>query len=207
MKNEDKTGTASETKREQSKKELRAAKALAARQEKAKRAKRRLRRLRRLIIFVLIMAVLGTAVYAVIQKLKSEYTVNYQAYSATTGTISNSLSFSGTLQAVNNTTYTAAFDGTVRALYAEKGSDVKQGDTLLRFSNGKSVTADFDGRINQLQVAEGDEVKEGDTLLQLVDFSHMRVSIRVDESDISDVKVGDECRVTATATENNFTSV
>ena len=207
MKNEDKTGTASETKREQSKKELRAAKALAARQEKAKRAKRRRRRLRRLIVFVLIMAVLGTAVYAVIQKLKSEYTVNYQAYSATTGTISNSLSFSGTLQAVNNTTYTAAFDGTVRVLYAEKGSDVKQGDTLLRFSNGKSVTADFDGRINQLQVSEGGEVKEGDTLLQLVDFSHMRVSIRVDEYDISDVKVGDECRVTATATENTFTSV
>ena len=136
--------------------------------------------MRRFIIFVLILAVLGVAGYAVIQKLKSEYTVNYQAYTAATGTISNSLSFSGTLQAVNNTTYTAASDGTVRALYAEKGEDVKEGDVLLRFATGKTLTADFDGRINQLNVSEGDEVKEGDTLLQLVDFERMRVSIRVE---------------------------
>ncbi len=197
----------SEEKREKTKQEIKAAKALAAKQEKAKKARRRRRRLKRFIVFVLILAVLGFAGYAVVQKLKSEYTVNYQAYTATTGTISNSLSFSGTLQAVNNTTYTAASDGTVRALYAEKGRDVKEGDVLLRYSTGKTLTADFDGRINQLYVSEGDEVKEGDTLLQLVDFGHMKVSIRVDEYDISDVQVGDECRVTTTATEDTFTSV
>lgn len=196
-----------EEKREKTKQEIKAAKALAAKQEKARKAKRRRRRFKRFIIFVLILAVLGVAGYAVIQKLKSEYTVNYQAYTAATGTISNSLSFSGTLQAVNNTTYTAASDGTVRALYAEKGEDVKEGDVLLRFATGKTLTADFDGRINQLNVSEGDEVKEGDTLLQLVDFERMRVSIRVDEYDISDVQVGDECRVTTTATEDTFTSV
>ena len=197
----------SEEKREKTKQEMKAAKALAAKQEKARKAKRRRRRLKRFIIFVLILAILGAAGYVTVQKLKSEYTVNYQAYSATTGTISNSLSFSGTLQAINNTSYTASSDSAVRALYVEKGQDVKEGDTLLRFASGKTLTADFDGRINQLNVSEGDEVKEGDTLLQLVDFGRMKVSIRVDEYDISDVKVGDECRVTTTATEDTFTSV
>ncbi|MBR5751355.1 MAG: biotin/lipoyl-binding protein [Clostridia bacterium] len=206
MKEKSKSDIALAEKREKAAQE-KAARAQAAKQEKARKAKRRRRRIRRLIIFVLILAVLGAVGYVVVQKLKSEYTVNYQAYSATTGTISNSLSFSGTLQAINNNTYTAPSDGTVRALYVQKGSDVKEGDTLLRFSSGKTVTADFDGRVNQLQVAEGDDVKEGDTLLQLVDFNRMKVSIRVDEYDISDVKVGDECRVTTTATEDTFTSV
>ncbi len=179
----------------------------AAKLEKAKKARHRRRRFRRFLVFLLIALVLGAITYAVIRKLKSEYTVNYQAYNATTGTISNSLSFSGTLQAINNKTYTASSDGAIRTLYVEKGSDVKAGDPLLRYSTGKTVTADFDGRINQLNVSEGAEVAQDDTLLQLVDFDHMKVSIRVDEYDISDVKIGDECRVTTTATEDTFTSV
>ena len=117
----------SEEKREKTKQEIKAAKALAAKQEKAKKARRRRRRFKRFIVFVLILAVLGFAGYAVVQKLKSEYTVNYQAYTATTGTISNSLSFSGTLLAINNTSYTASSDSAVRALYVEKGQDVKEG--------------------------------------------------------------------------------
>ncbi|MCR4621684.1 MAG: efflux RND transporter periplasmic adaptor subunit [Clostridiales bacterium] len=205
MKEDVKPSKASKADREKAR-EAKAAKVLAAKQEKEKKARRRRRRIRRLIIFLLILAVLATAGYFIIQKLKSQYTVNYQAYTVTTGTISNSLSFNGTLQAINNTTYSAASDATVRMLYVKKGDEVKQGDMLLRYSTGKTVTADFDGTVNQLLISEGVEVKEGDELIQLVDFEHMKVSIRVDEYDISDVKIGDECRITATATEDTFTS-
>ena len=172
----------------------------------SKKPKRKKHVLRKLILFLLILLILAGTAYYVIQGLKSEYTVNYQAYTATTGTISNSLSFSGTLQAINNVTYTAESDALIRQLYVSKGSTVKSGDVMLRYSSGKTVTADFDGKINQLNVAVGDTVTAGTSLMQLVDFEHMKISIRVDEYDISDVKIGDECRVTTTATEDTFTS-
>ena len=179
----------------------------AAREKDVRKAKRRKKILRRIILLVFLLALLGALGYVGYNRLKAEYTVTYQEYTATTGTISNSLSFSGTLQAVNNKTYTASGSSTVRNIYVSVGDDVKAGDKLLRLASGQTLTADFDGRVNQLPVSEGGEVASGDTLVQLVDFTHMKVSVRVDEYDISDVRAGDACRVTTTATENTFDSV
>ena len=138
--------------------------------------------------------------------LRQEYTVTYDEYNATTGTISNALSFSGSLQARSNVTYTASSPATVRAVYVTREQDVKAGDALMRLSSGQTVEAEFDGRINQLYVAEGDKVSSGSNLVQVVDFEHLQVSVRVDEYDISSVRAGDQCRVSTVATENTFTT-
>ena len=174
--------------------------------EKKKKRSRRRRVIRRIIVALVLTVLLGGAAWLGIMHLRQEYTVTYDEYNATTGTISNSLSFSGTLQARNNTTYTASSSGTVRALYVERGQDVKSGDALMRLSTGQTVEAEFDGRINQLYVAEGDKVSAGASLVQVVDFEHMQISVRVDEYDIGSVHTGDECRVSTVATENTFTS-
>ena len=174
--------------------------------EKKKKRGRKRKIIRRIIIAVILIALLAGLAWIGIMRLKQEYTVTYDEYNATTGTISNSLSFSGSLQARNNTTYTASSSATVRAVYVTLQQDVKAGDALMRLSSGQTVEAEFDGRINQLYVAEGDKVSAGANLVQVVDFEHMQVSVRVDEYDISSVHAGDECRVATVATEKTFTS-
>ena len=171
------------------------------------KAKKRRRLLRRVILFVLLAVFVGTVGYIGYTRLKQEYTVTYQSYSATTGSISNSLSFSGTLQAVNSRLYTAGSATKVRTVYVKKGDMVHEGDNLIRLANGASIEAGFDGTVNQLYVSEGDEVTSGASLIQVVDFNHQKVSIRVDEYDISDVHEGDAIVVTTTATEKKFDSV
>ena len=175
-------------------------------QKEKKRARKKKKILRKIIWLVLILAVLGAAGYVGYMKLKQEYTITYQAYSATVGSISNSLSFSGTLQAVDSVTYTASAATTVRAVNVKKGDRVKTGDKLIRLANGAVIEAEFDGTVNQLYVAQGDKVVKEDSLIQIVNFDHMKVSIRVDEYDITDVKEGDAIRVTTTATEKTFDS-
>jgi len=49
-------------------------------------------------------------------------------------------------------------------------------------------------------------VTQGAELVQIADFSHLLVSFRVDEYDISDVSVGQACTVTITALEKTFES-
>ncbi|MBQ7865702.1 MAG: efflux RND transporter periplasmic adaptor subunit, partial [Clostridia bacterium] len=171
-----------------------------------KRPRRRKHILRKILAVLLILALLaGAGLYAYFS-LKQEYTVTYTGYTASIGSISNALSFSGSLNLIDNVTYTAGADGTVRTLYVQAGDDVKEGDKLLRLSNGETVKATFDGRVNSIKVAEGDEVTAGTSLVQVADFGHMKVSIRVDEYDIADVSVGQNCTVTATATEKTFQS-
>ncbi len=174
-------------------------------QEK-KRPKRKKHILRKILITLLILALLaGAGLYAYFS-LKQEYTVTYTGYTASTGSISNALSFSGSLNLIDNMTYTAGSASTVRSVYVKAGDNVQAGDKLMRLANGETIKADFDGRVNSVKVSEGDEVSAGASLVQVADFSHMKVSIRVDEYDIADVLVGQNCTVTATATEKTFQS-
>ena len=161
---------------------------------------------RKIILTLIILVILGLGGLYAYDQLKQEYTVTYDGYTATVGTISNSLSFSGTLQLIDSKTYTASSATSVREVFVQAGDTVKKGQNLLRLTNGKTFTADFDGKVNTISVAAGDEVTKEQELMQIADFDHMKVSIRVDEYDISDVSVGQACRITTTATEQVFDS-
>jgi len=173
---------------------------------KRKPVKKWKRVLKRIILLVVVLAVLAGGVWYAYGSLKSEYTVTYDAYTATTGSISNSLSFSGTFSLVDSQSYSASSSTTVKTVYVAAGDDVSEGDKLVRLANGEIFTADFDARVNLVGVEEGDEVDAGTTLVQIADFSHMQITIRVDEYDIADVSVGQALTVTATATEETFES-
>ena len=167
------------------------------------RRRKWVRKLVLLLIVLLLVAGIGWYFY---NELKLEYTVTYDTYTATTGSISNSLSFSGNLSLVDSATYAASSSGTIKKTYVSAGDEVQEDDKLVRLNNGETITAGFAGRVNKLNVEEGDEVTAGTELVQIADFKHMKVSFRVDEYDISDVSVGSPCTVTVTSLEKKFES-
>lgn len=167
---------------------------------------RRGRILRKIVILLIVLLLLGALGLYGYSALKQEYTITYDSYTASIGSISNSLSFSGNLNLVDSAVYAAGSSSEVRKLYVSAGDDVKEGDKLVRLLNGETIEADFDGRVNAVYVDEGDDVNAGMNLVQVADFGHMKVTLRVDEYDIADVAVGQKCTVTATATERQFES-
>ena len=171
-----------------------------------KKAKTRRRILRRIIVAILVLALLAGGAWIAYRALKQEYSVTYQGYTATTGSISNALSFSGNLSLVSSESYSASSSSTVRTVYVSAGDEVSEGDKLVRLANGQTVEAGLDGRVNAVSVAEGDSVAAGAALVQVADFTHLKVQLRVDEYDVGSVHVGDACTVTATATEKTFES-
>lgn len=172
-------------------------------QKKPGRWKRRIRKFLGLLLVLVLLAGAGFFGYL---KLKQEYTTVYDSYTASTGSISNALSFSGSLQLIDSANYMASSDATVRSVYVAEGDQVKENDRLVRLSDGETIKAEFDGRVNKVNVETDEKVYAGDSLVQIADFNHMRVQVRIDEYDISDVRVGDACTVTATATEKTFQS-
>ena len=167
---------------------------------------RRRRILRKILITLFVLLLLAALGFYGYTMLKQEYTVTYDSYTASIGSISNALSFSGNLSLIDNATYSASSNSQVRKLYVAAGQDVKEGDKLVRLNNGETIEAEFDGRVNAVAIEEGDDVYAGDSLIQVADFTHMKVNLRVDEYDIADVSVGQKCTVTATATEKAFES-
>ena len=174
---------------------------------KKQRPRKKRRWIRRLIITLVLLCALGVWGWSTFSSLRAEYTVTYNPYTATTGSISNSLSFTGTMQLVDSATYTAGADTKVREVYVSLGDAVKDGEKLLRLANGETVKAEFDGTVTALEVEKGNEVKAGDTLATVADFDHMRVSVRVGESDIASVSAGQPCRVTVASAGAVYDSV
>ena len=172
----------------------------------SKPTKPRKRILKKILLTLLVLLLLAGAGWYAYRSLRQEYTETYQGYTASIGSISNFLSFSGNFSLDKSETLTADSDTTVRTLYVSPGDAVKDGDKLMRMQNGQTVEAGMDGTVNTISVEAGDDVVSGDTLIQVADFTHLKVSIRVDEYDIGSVKVGDACTITATATEKQFDS-
>jgi HlyD family secretion protein len=65
----------------------------------------------------------------------------------------------------------------------------------MRLSNGETVKANIDGKVNEIFVKVDDSVAMNSNLIQVVDFSNIKISMRVDEYDISSVYVGQACTV------------
>lgn len=170
--------------------------------EKAKLAKRkrRAKRLRKLIGWLVVLLLLAGAFYLFVwPQLNAGATTTYSSYTATRGSISNAMSFSGSISVVNNETLTSEAAATVRRIYVSEGESVTFGQKLMRLSDGELIKAGFDGEVNEISVAEGDEVAQSADLIQIVDFSNLKVSMRVDEYSVSKVSVGQACEVTVTA--------
>ena len=184
------------------------AKAAAEKAEGKKKKKGRKRKiLKRLIWTVVILLVIGVAGWSVYSRLMSEYRITFDPYTAMTGSISNSLSFTGSMQLIDSASYTASSDGKVRDVYVSVGDQVRDGDKLMRLSGGETIEAEFDGTVSSVDVVKGDEVKAGDSLITVADFDHMVVSVRVGESNISEVAAGQECKVTVSSANATFDSV
>ena len=167
--------------------------------------KRKKRRWVRRVVWLIVLALVGCGVWFIaLPMLRQSVTTTYDTYTATIGSISNDLSFSGAFDLKNSEDLTASSPGTVRTVYVSEGDRVKNGARLMRLSSGEIVKASIDGTVNTLSVEPGDEVTGGQQLCQVADFSTLQVSIRVDEYDIGEVSVGQSCVVTATSQERSF---
>ena len=170
--------------------------------------KKRKRLLKKIILWLLLLALLGAVGYFVVwPKLTAGATLTYDKYTARIGTITNALTFNGSVSVKNNETHSAEAAATVRQIFVKEEQRVKKDDRLMRLSDGTNIKASFDGQVNAISVDVGDKVSAGDSLIQIVDFQNMTVSLRVDEYDISSVRVGQECTVTVTALKESFPSV
>jgi len=170
--------------------------------------KKKKRKWLRRLAWLTVLALAAAGAYFIgLPLLKESVTVTYDTYTATTGSISNALSFSGSFALKNSESLYPDGTTTVRSLYVSAGDNVNEGDRIARLANGDILKSGISGRVNVLNVSEGDSVDMNTEIAQIVDFGTLSVSIRVDEYDISDVYVGQACTVTSTSQEKSFDTV
>lgn len=120
----------------------------------------------------------------------------YASYTAETGDIATTMSFSAQISAIYTETLQNSGEGTVTNIYVTQDQPVKAGDKILDLSNGETLKAGIDGTVNEIAVAKGDWLRRSQGLVQIVDFTQLQVALNVDEYDVQKVRKGLPCTVT-----------
>lgn len=147
-------------------------------------------------LILVVLAVVGIIGWNyVLPMLTADSIITYDSYTAETGDIQTTLSFSATLDVKNSTTYTSNEMTKVKELYVSAGDEVHEGDSLVLLANGELLTADFDGVVNEIRYTAGDWVRPNSSLVQVCDLVNLEVTMEVDEYDVMSLAVGQACTV------------
>lgn len=131
----------------------------------------------------------------------------------TRGDLIQKVSIAGTMIPKRKTVISAPYNGYVRKLYVQIGSQVRSGDPIVSFSQSLReaeseiypLRAPFSGTVVQVHKGEGEYVEQqsaqgsGSALVRIDDFSQMLVEAHSPEIDVGKLKIGMEAIIRASA--------
>lgn len=145
-----------------------------------------------LLLAVLVWA--GVTYFA--PMLTGDAVATYQAYTVQRGDVKTNMSLSATISVRDSETLTTTESVTVREVFVTEEQQVSKGDKIIQLSSGDVLRASFDGVVNEIRVAAGDWLRRNTAMVQICNLDHLQVSMNVDEYDIEQVSVGQQCTVT-----------
>lgn len=152
-------------------------------------------------ISVLIIVVVGIGVVLLMRPTPTIY----ESVIAESGDITTYYSFSGNIATKNRQTIISEKVMQISEIEIAEGDSVEEGDVLMKSTTDDEIVAKISGEIVNLNVEENAQVMTGIKLLEIVDYSDLEISVKVDEYDISAIEVGKETSVTIGAIDKELT--
>ncbi|MGE8202971.1 efflux RND transporter periplasmic adaptor subunit [Heyndrickxia sp. NPDC080065] len=91
----------------------------------------------------------------------------------------------------------------VDEVLVSKNDTVKKGDELITFTNGNDpIVAPISGTITSIDVTSGSKVTEDQVVAHITNYKKLETTIKIDELDIPEIKVGQSAEITANAFSN-----
>ena len=161
------------------------------------------------IVITAVVAAVVIAAVIILPKVFGEKAVStrittYNVNEVTYGSITQTVSGSGTLTPVTSETLTSTKGGEVEKVNYTVGDEVAQ-DAEIAVINGESITAPCDGILLELPLAVGDEVAQGGSVAMVMGKDGFTMGIAVDETEISSIKLDQSVSFTVDAVNSTFT--
>lgn len=129
---------------------------------------------------------------------------HFEREKAEVGNITTFYSFSGAVEAKNRKTITSDNAIQVKEWKVEVGDQVKKDDVLLITKQGKEIKTDTAGEITKIYAEKNAELMAGSQLVDIVDYSALKTTVKVDEYDLKFLKIGQEVNVVVNALEKEI---
>ncbi|QQZ08624.1 efflux RND transporter periplasmic adaptor subunit [Heyndrickxia vini] len=155
-----------------------------------------------IITIIIAVIVIGGASWYFLQNKKNQQPVMAATSTATVqkGKLDVKVSGSGSISSSSSQDVKATEMDEIDEVLVSKNDTVTKGDELITFTDGSDpIVAPITGTITSLDVASGDKTSDGQVIAHITNYKKLETTIKIDELDISDIKVGQSAEITASA--------
>lgn len=129
---------------------------------------------------------------------------DYEEETVQKGDITTYYSFSGSVDAKSRQNVISTKEMHIEEVLVKVGDQVKKDDALFINSDGEKTRAEIDGEVSKVNIKSNSHALKGSQLIDIVNYSDLHVSVKVDEYDLKYVAVDQEVNVTINAIENEI---
>jgi HlyD family secretion protein len=138
---------------------------------------------------IVLLAVAGLGLWGYSAFAKGE-TDKFTETTVATETLVNDNRFTGVIESQSREIITATSAQKISEFYVEKGDWVDKDDDLYETSSGEVISATKSGEVGEINFDEDEAIAAGDQVMEIVDYENLKVSIKVDEYQLSSIAVG-----------------
>lgn len=131
----------------------------------------------------------------VVPRLTNKTSV-YTEKAAENGDISTYYTFSGNVESKNTQNVMAEKIVQISHVKVSEGNKVAKDAVIFKTSEGDEIKAKVAGTVSKIYVEEDEAVMAGAKLCDIIDFENLKVTVKVDEYDLSSILKGKEVTVT-----------
>ncbi|QFF98409.1 HlyD family efflux transporter periplasmic adaptor subunit [Psychrobacillus glaciei] len=148
-----------------------------------------------------IWSILGLVILGVLcaRLLMSRGLSGFDEETVKSGDITTYYSFSGVVESKNRQNVMSEKVMQIDQIKVKEGDKVKKDDVLLKTTQGDEVKASIDGEVSKIYIEENAQVMSGMKLMDIVDYTNLQTSVKVDEYDLKYIALDKDVQVTISA--------
>ena len=163
-----------------------------------------MKRAKQISISIIGMILVGTITFYIGRQIglntdtSSETTV-VEEVTVGTQTIKKTLTSSGEIQSANTEKLTLSTSYYFETMCVEEDDIVKEGENILKYTNGTYLTAPYDLIVTSYSIPETQTKATSSHYIQVQDLENLVIQLSVSESEINEISLGQQVEIVLTA--------
>lgn len=156
---------------------------------------------KKIILIILILICFGIVLFLALKEDKTKDEKTYKDVKVSKTTIENTITSSGEVTS-DTTTIELNTYRYFSKMYYEVGDLVKKGEKIIKYTNGTYYKAPYDLVITGFNLPDSKEKIRSNNYLEVKKVSTLKMTLDIDETEISKVSVGNEVKISLNAFED-----
>lgn len=163
-----------------------------------------MKKIKKLLAIIVLMAIVGTITFFVGKQIglntdTSSASTTIEEVTVGTQTIKKTLTSSGEIKSANTEKLELSTSYYYETMCVEEDDIVKEGENILKYTNGTYLTAPYDLVVTSYSVPETKNKATSSNYIEVQDLENLVISLSISENEIANISLDQEVEISLTA--------